>query len=38
LTEAEQRSAGAVHVVLKQRKMGRPRPLEASRTENLAAG
>jgi two-component sensor histidine kinase len=31
LTEAEQRVAGATHVVLKQRKMGRPQPLEASR-------
>ena len=31
LTEAEQRAAGAIHNVLKQRKMGRPRRLEASR-------
>jgi len=31
LTEAEQRAAGATHVVLKRRKMGRPRRLEASR-------
>jgi two-component sensor histidine kinase len=38
LTEAEQRAAGAAHVVLKQRKMGRPQRLEASRTENLGAG
>jgi two-component sensor histidine kinase len=38
LTEAEQRAAGTTHVVLKRRKMGRPRRLEASRTENLGAG
>jgi hypothetical protein len=38
LTEAEQRAAGATHVVLKRRKMGRPRRLEASRAEGLGAG
>jgi hypothetical protein len=38
LTEAEQRAAGATHVVLKRRKMGRPQRLEASRTGDLAAG
>jgi two-component sensor histidine kinase len=37
LTEAEQRAAGAAHVVLKRRKMHRPQRLEASRTEDLAA-
>ena len=31
LTDAEQRAAGATHAALKQRKMGRPRRLEASR-------
>jgi hypothetical protein len=31
LTEAEQRAAGATHVVLKRRKMRRPRRLDASR-------
>src|SRR5271169_5157172 len=31
LTEAEQRGAGATHAVLKRRKMGGPRRLEASR-------
>ena len=31
LTEVEQRAAGAIHVVLKRRKMRRPRRLEASR-------
>jgi two-component sensor histidine kinase len=36
LTEAEQRAAGATHVVLKRRKMGRR--LEASGTEDLGAG
>src|ERR1700733_5106625 len=35
LTEAEQRAAGATHVVLKRRKMGRSQRLEASRTEDL---
>jgi two-component sensor histidine kinase len=38
LTEAEQRVAGATHVVLKRRKMGRPRRLEASGAEGLGAG
>jgi len=39
LTEAEQRAAGATHVVkLKRRKMRRPLRLEASRTEDLGAG
>jgi two-component sensor histidine kinase len=38
LTEAEQRAAGAAHVVLKRRKMGGPQRLEASRTEDLGAG
>jgi hypothetical protein len=39
LTEAEQRAAGAAHVVLsKRRKMRRPQRLQASRTEDLAAG
>jgi two-component sensor histidine kinase len=37
LTEAEQRAAGAAHVILKRRKMGRPQRLQASRTENLGA-
>jgi two-component sensor histidine kinase len=31
LTEAEQRAAGSIHVVLKRRKMGRPPRLQASR-------
>jgi hypothetical protein len=39
LTEAEQRAAGATHVVrLKRRKMRRPQGLQASRTEDLGAG
>jgi two-component sensor histidine kinase len=39
LTEAEQRAAGATHVVrLKRRKMRRPQRLQASRTEDLRAG
>jgi two-component sensor histidine kinase len=38
LTEAEQRAAGATHVVLKRRKMGRPQRLAASRTERPEAG
>jgi two-component sensor histidine kinase len=39
LTEAEQRAAGATHVVkLKRRRMRRPQQLEASGTENLGAG
>ncbi len=39
LTEAEQRAAGATHVVrLKRRKMRGPQRLEASRTEVLGAG
>ena len=38
LTETEQRAAGATHVALKRRKMRRPQRLEASRTEDLAAG
>jgi hypothetical protein len=35
LTEAEQRAAGVTHVLLKRRKMGHPRRLQASGTENL---
>jgi two-component sensor histidine kinase len=35
LTEAEQRAAGATHVVWKRRKMRRPQRLEASRAEDL---
>jgi hypothetical protein len=39
LTEAEQRAARATHVVLlKRRKMRCPQWLQASRTEDLAAG
>jgi two-component sensor histidine kinase len=39
LTEAEQRAAGATHVVqLKRRMMRRPQRLQASRTEDLGAG
>jgi two-component sensor histidine kinase len=38
LTEAEQRVAGATHVVLKRRKMRRPQRLQASRTEDLGVG
>jgi len=39
LTEAEQRAAGASHVVLlTRRKMRRPRRLPASRTGDLGAG
>src|SRR5216683_2420131 len=38
LTEAEQRAAGATHVVLKRRKMRRPQRLEASGTGDLGAG
>jgi two-component sensor histidine kinase len=39
LTEAEQRAAGAAHVVLlKRRKMRRPERVQASRTEDLGAG
>ena len=39
LTEAEQRAAGATLVaLLKRRKMRRPQRLQASRTEDLAAG
>jgi two-component sensor histidine kinase len=39
LTEAEQRSAGAIHVVpLKRRKIRRPRRLQASQTQNLEVG
>jgi two-component sensor histidine kinase len=39
LTEAEQRAAGATHVVkLKRRKMRPPQRLQASRTEDLGAG
>jgi two-component sensor histidine kinase len=39
LTEAEQRAAGAAHVVrLKRRKMRRPQRLQAPRTEDLAVG
>ena len=35
LTEAERRAAGAAHAGLKQRKMGRPQRLQASRGGNL---
>jgi two-component sensor histidine kinase len=39
LTEAEQRAAGATHVVqLKRSRMRRPQRLQASRTEGLGAG
>jgi two-component sensor histidine kinase len=39
LTEVEQRAAGAAHdVLLKRRKMRRPRRLQTSRTEELGAG
>jgi hypothetical protein len=39
LTEAEQRAAGAAHVVkLKRRKMRRPLVLQASRTEDPGVG
>jgi two-component sensor histidine kinase len=38
LTEAEQRAAGAAHVVLKRRKVRRPQRLQASATEDLRAG
>jgi two-component sensor histidine kinase len=38
LTEVEQRAAGATHVVLKRRKMGRFQRLQASSTEALGAG
>lgn len=38
LTEAEQRAAGATHVVLKRRKMSRPQRLQACRTEDLGTG
>src|SRR5271167_775999 len=38
MTEAEQRAAGATHVVLKRRKMRRPQRLQASRIEDLGAG
>ena len=39
LTEAEQRAAGATHVVrLKRRKMRDPQRLQASRTEDLGVG
>jgi len=38
LTEAEQRAAGAPHIVLKRSKMRRPQRLEASRTEGLGVG
>jgi two-component sensor histidine kinase len=39
LTDAEQRGAGATHVVqLKRRKMRRSQQLQASRTEDLGAG
>src|SRR5437899_8755800 len=38
LTDAEQRPAGATHIVLKRRKMRRPQRLEATRTEDLGAG
>ncbi len=38
LTEAEQRAAGAPHIVLKRSKMRRPQRLEASRTEDLGVG
>jgi two-component sensor histidine kinase len=35
LTEAEQRAAGTTHVLLKHKKMGQPRRLEAAGTEDL---
>jgi hypothetical protein len=39
LTEAEQRAAGATHVVrLKRRKMRRPQRLQASGTQDLGMG
>jgi two-component sensor histidine kinase len=38
LIAAEQRAAGATHVVLKRRKMGRAHQFQASRTEDLRAG
>jgi len=38
LTDAEQRAAGATHVVLKRRKVRRPERLEASVTWDLGAG
>jgi hypothetical protein len=39
LTEAEQRAAGAAHVVLlKRRKMRRSRRLQASQTGDLGVG
>src|SRR5450631_776308 len=38
LTEAEQRAAGAAHIVLRRRKTGHPQRLEPSRTEDLMAG
>jgi two-component sensor histidine kinase len=39
LTGAEQRAAGATHIVkLKRRRMRRPQRLQASRTEDLGAG
>jgi two-component sensor histidine kinase len=37
LSEVEQRAAGATHVVLKRRKMGRPQRLQVSKTEDLGA-
>jgi two-component sensor histidine kinase len=38
LTEAEQRAAGATHVVVRRRRMRRPQRLEASGTEDLRVG
>jgi hypothetical protein len=39
LTEAEERAAGATHVVkLKRRKMRRPQRMQASGTQDLGAG
>jgi two-component sensor histidine kinase len=38
LTEAEQRAAGSIHVVLKRRKMHRPQRVETSGTEDLGVG
>jgi hypothetical protein len=39
LIDAEQRAAGATHVVrLKRRNMRRPQRLEVSRTEGMGAG
>jgi two-component sensor histidine kinase len=37
LSEVEQRAAGATHVVLKRRKMGRPQRLQVSKPEDMGA-